>query len=100
MSQEAEFTPPPTPFGGWVRSPRGILVPAETGPHCLGVAPPGMGKTRKWLAVVGALWPSSCLISSSRDDLMQLVMRRRLGSVQLLDLRPIGEAGVYPREVQ
>ncbi|MFA4085335.1 TraM recognition domain-containing protein [Mycobacteroides salmoniphilum] len=100
MGQDAEFTPPPTPFGGWVKSPRGILVPAETGPHCLGVAPPGMGKTRKWLAVTGALWPSSCLISSSRDDLMQLVMRKRMGAVQLLDLRPIGEAGVYPREVQ
>jgi TraM recognition site of TraD and TraG len=94
-----EYKAPPTPFGGWIKNKHGIMVPAATGPHVLGSAPPGIGKTRKWLAVAAALWPSASLISSSRDDLMQLVLRRRPGPVQLLDLRPIDDPG-YPAEVQ
>jgi hypothetical protein len=33
-----------TPFGGWVTDHRtGRLVPSETAPHILGLAPPGTG---------------------------------------------------------
>lgn len=92
------FRPPVTPFGGWVKNPRGILVPAATGPHILCSAPPGIGKTRSWLAPAAAMWPSAALVSSSRDDLMLLVLRRRPGPAQLLDLRPI-ESPPYPDDI-
>lgn len=94
-AEQAEFKRPPQPFAGWTTSPNGILVPAATGPHIIGVAPPGTGKTRSWLAPAAAMWPSAALVSSSRDDLMQLVLRRRMGPSQLLDLRPI-DAPPYP----
>ena len=51
------FRPPPAPFGGWVKNNKGVLVPAATGPHILASAPPGTGKTRKWLSVAAAMWP-------------------------------------------
>jgi len=92
------FRPPPAPFGGWIKNSKGILVPAATGPHILGSAPPGVGKTRSWLAPAAAMWPSAALVSSSRDDLMLLVCRRRPGPSQLLDLRPI-ESPPYPADI-
>lgn len=92
------FRPPPAPFGGWVKNNKGVLVPAATGPHILASAPPGTGKTRKWLSVAAAMWPASALVSSSRDDLMLLVCRRRPGPSQLLDLRPI-ESPPYPSDI-
>ncbi|TXI56444.1 type IV secretory system conjugative DNA transfer family protein [Mycolicibacterium mageritense] len=94
-----EFKPPPTPFAGWVKSARGILVPAASGPHIIASAPPGTGKTRRWLAVSAAMWQSSALVSSSRDDLMLLVSRRRPGPAQLLDLRPI-QSPPYPGDIK
>jgi type IV secretory pathway TraG/TraD family ATPase VirD4 len=84
------FRPPVTPFGGWVTDQRHRrLVPLETAPHILGVAPPGIGKTRRWLAQSAVLWPGPAVVSSSKDDLMQLVSSRRWGNAMLLDLRPI-----------
>ena len=83
------FHPPLTPFGGWVRDPRlGRLAPLETAPHILGLAPPGTGKTRRWLAPSAVLWPGPAVVSSSKDDLMQMVSSRRRGNAMLLDLRP------------
>lgn len=98
MTTAAGYRPPPAPFGGWVKNSKGILVPAATGPHILASAPPNTGKTRRWLSVSAAMWPSAALISSSRDDLMLLVCRRRPGPSQLLDLRPI-ESPVYPADI-
>jgi type IV secretion system protein VirD4 len=84
------FRAPLTPFGGWVCDPRrGRLVPLETAPHILGLAPPGTGKTRRWLAQSAVLWPGPAVVSSSKDDLMQMVATRRPGLAMLLDLRPI-----------
>lgn len=84
------FRAPVTPFGGWVSDPRrDRLVPLETAPHILGLAPPGTGKTRRWLAQSAVLWPGPAVVSSSKDDLMQLVSSRRWGDAMLLDLRPI-----------
>ncbi|WP_333890656.1 type IV secretory system conjugative DNA transfer family protein [Mycolicibacterium gadium] len=94
-----EFRPPPTPFAGWVKNKRGILVPAESAPHIIASAPPGTGKTRFWLAPSASMWPSGALVSSSRDDLMLLVCRRRPGPSQLLDLRPI-ESPPYPGDIK
>ena len=48
-----------------------------------------MGKTRKWLAQSAVLWPGPALVSSSKDDLMQMVASRRGGPIALVDLRPI-----------
>jgi type IV secretory pathway TraG/TraD family ATPase VirD4 len=93
-----EFRPPLTPFGGWVTDHRlDRLVPLETAPHILGLAPPGTGKTRRWLAQSAVLWPGPAVVSSSKDDLMQMVASRRWGEAMLLDLRPIGPPS-YPQE--
>ena len=79
-----------TPFGGWVTDHQtGRLVPLETAPHILGLAPPGTGKTRRWLSQSAVLWPGPAVVSSSKDDLMQMVASRRWGKAMLLDLRPI-----------
>jgi type IV secretory pathway TraG/TraD family ATPase VirD4 len=84
------YRPAVTPFGGWVTDERtGRLVPLETAPHILGLAPPGTGKTRRWLAQGAVLWPGPAVVSSSKDDLMQMVASRRWGEAMLLDLRPI-----------
>ena len=78
---------------------RGRLVPLETAPHIGGFAPPGTGKTRKWLAQSAVLWPGPAFVSSSKDDLMQMVASRRHGRTALLDLRPIS-APHHPSEFQ
>src|ERR1700722_2311118 len=93
-----EYRPPITPFGGWVADQRtSRLRPLETAPHIGAFAPPGTGKTRKWLAQSAVLWPGPALVSSSKDDLMQMVAARRYGPSALLDLRPIA-APYYPSD--
>lgn len=91
------FRSPVTPFAGWTRDAQGRLVPLETAPHVGGYAPPGTGKTRRWLAQSAVLWPGPAVVSSSKDDLMQMVASRRYGPTALLDLRPI-TAPYYPKE--
>jgi type IV secretion system protein VirD4 len=84
------YRPAVTPFGGWVADAKsGRLIPLETAPHILGLAPPGTGKTRRWLSQSAVLWPGPAVVSSSKDDLMQMVASRRWGEAMLLDLRPI-----------
>src|SRR6516225_9734027 len=78
-----------TPFAGWTRDGKARLVPLESAPHVGGLAPPGTGKTRRWLAQSAVLWPGPAVVSSSKDDLMQMVSSRRWGQAMLLDLRPI-----------
>jgi hypothetical protein len=91
------YRPPVTPFAGWTRDGRGRLVPLESAPHVGGFAPPGTGKTRRWLAQSAVLWPGPAFVSSSKDDLMQMVASRRAGPIALLDLRPI-TAPFYPAD--
>src|SRR5436190_208686 len=91
------YQAPVTAFAGWTRDDAGRRVPLETAPHTGGFAPPGTGKTRKWLAQAAVLWPGPALVSSSKDDLMQLVASRRYGPAALLDLRPVA-APYYPAE--
>jgi hypothetical protein len=84
------YRPAVTPFGGWVADAKsGQLIPLETAPHILGLAPPGTGKTRRWLSQSAVLWPGPAVVSSSKDDLMQMVASRRWGEAMLLDLRAI-----------
>ena len=64
-------------------------MPLETAPHIGAFAPPGTGKTRSWLAQSAVLWSGPALVSSSKDDLMQMVASRRYGRAALLDLRPV-----------
>src|SRR6202171_5954410 len=93
-----EYRSPVTPFGGWVTDHKlARLVPLQTAPHILGFAPPGTGKTRKWLAQSAVLWPGPAVVSSSKYDLMQMVSSRRGGPIALLDLRPIS-APYYPQD--
>lgn len=86
---------PVTPFAGWTRDAQNRRVPLETAPHVGGFAPPGTGKSRRWLAQSAVMWPGPALVSSSKDDVMQMVASRRSGPVALLDLRPI-DAPFYP----
>ena len=72
-------------------------MPLETAPRIGAFAPPGTGKTRRWLAQSAVLWPGPALVSSSKDDLMQMVASRRYGRAALLDLRPLA-APYYPSE--
>jgi TraM recognition site of TraD and TraG len=88
---------PVTPFAGWTRDGRGRRVPLESAPHVGGFAPPGTGKTRRWLAQSAVLWPGPAFVSSSKDDLMQMVASRRAGPIALLELRPI-TAPFYPAD--
>jgi hypothetical protein len=92
-----EYRSPVTPFGGRVTDRRGRLVPLQTAPHLGAFAPPGTGKTRKWLAQSAVLWPGPTFVPSSKDDLMQLVASRRYGRAALLDLHPVS-APIYPSE--
>lgn len=92
-----DYRPPITPFAGWTRDDKGRRVPLESAPHVGGFAPPGTGKTRKWLAQSAVLWPGPALVSSSKDDLMQMVASRRWGPIAMLDLRPIS-APFYPQD--
>ncbi|HEX3992854.1 MAG TPA: hypothetical protein VHX39_16915, partial [Acetobacteraceae bacterium] len=95
-ARPGQYRPPITPFAGWVADERtNRLRPLETAPHIGAFAPPGTGKTRKWLAQSAVLWPGPALVSSSKDDLMQMVASRRYGPSALLDLRPIA-APYYP----
>src|SRR6478672_3033853 len=97
MTEDA-YRPPITPFGGWQPDKRtGRLRPLETAPHILGLAPPGTGKTRRWLSQSAVLWPGPAVVSSSKDDLMQMVSSRRWSKAMLLDLRPITPP-YYPSE--
>jgi TraM recognition site of TraD and TraG len=91
------YRPPVTAFAGWTRDAAGRRVPLESAPHIGGYAPPGTGKTRKWLSQAAVLWPGPALVSSSKDDLMQMVASRRAGPTALLDLRPIS-APHYPTD--
>src|SRR6267378_2389210 len=92
-----EYRPPITPFAGWTRDEKGRRVPLESAPHVGGFAPPGTGKTRMWLAQSAVLWPGPAFVSSSKDDLMQMVASRRWGTAMLLDLRPVTPPH-YPSE--
>ncbi|GAC1399515.1 MAG: hypothetical protein NVSMB60_11820 [Mycobacterium sp.] len=91
------FRAPVTAFAGWTRDAAGRRVPLQSAPHVGGYAPPGTGKTRKWLSQAAVLWPGPALVSSSKDDLMQMVASRRAGPAALLDLRPIS-APYYPED--
>jgi type IV secretion system protein VirD4 len=91
------YRPPVTPFAEWTRDGTGRLVSLESAPHLGGFAPPGTGKTRRWLAQSAVLWPGPAFVSSSKDDLMQMVASRRAGPIALLDLRPI-TAPFYPND--
>lgn len=58
-------------FRGWYTDEKtGRLRPMETAPHILGLAPPGTGKTRRWLSQSAVLWPGPAVVSSSKDDLL------------------------------
>lgn len=71
------------PYGGLLR---GALAP--TGPHLLVSAPTGAGKTRRVLAPGIVTWDGPVVAVSSKRDLMDLTLARRLtqGVCYLLDL--------------
>ena len=71
-------------------------MPLETAPHMGAFAPPE--RVRQVVAgPVGGAVAGAGLVSSSKDDLMQMVASRRGGPMALMDLRPI-DAPYYPAD--
>ncbi|MBV8347036.1 MAG: type IV secretory system conjugative DNA transfer family protein, partial [Mycolicibacterium sp.] len=67
-------------------------MPVETPPHIGCFATSGIGKTKGWLAQAAALWPAPALVSSSKDDIWQLVSTRRYSAARnnfMVDLRSL-----------
>jgi type IV secretion system protein VirD4 len=84
-----------TPYCGFVRDDGGARRVAASAAHVLVSAPTETGKTRRILAPAAVLWGGPVVVVSSKDDLMQLVMTRRVGPSALVDLRPDYDAD-YP----
>lgn len=101
------YAKPETPYCGFMtrvvegaggRRTRQLYMP-RTAPHVLITAPTETGKTRRVMAPAAVLWGGPTVVVSSKDDLMQLVMERRFGPKQLIDLRPIADP-LYPDGVE
>jgi type IV secretion system protein VirD4 len=91
------YRPEVTPFGGWITDPQGRLKPVQTAPHIGCFAVSGVGKTRRWLSQSAVLWPGPALVSSSKDDIWQLVSSLRYpGRSYLVDLRPVDTGPLAP----
>ncbi|MDF0531115.1 type IV secretory system conjugative DNA transfer family protein [Tsukamurella sp. 8F] len=78
----------PRPYGGFVLRD-GVTVLAENGAHMMVSAQTESGKTFRVLAPNGLLHPGPAVVMSSKDDLMQLLLAKRPGPAQLLDLRSV-----------
>jgi transposase len=63
------------PVRGWIRDGKGRLVPLESAPHVGGFAPPGVDKTRRWLAQSAV----------ARDELADITVLT--GEIDALDKR-------------
>ncbi|MGN0094850.1 MAG: type IV secretory system conjugative DNA transfer family protein [Corynebacterium sp.] len=103
------YTPPPTPYGGLVKDRKGRedrLVPAETAPHLLVSGPSGVGKSRRVLGPGILAWGGPVVAVSSKPDLIDLCLERRLerpGAVDrtfILDLSGEVPDDVLPDGVQ
>lgn len=82
--------PMPTPYCGVVTDPdTGEKYAPRTGPHILVTCPTGGGKTESVLAPACIAHPGVVIACSSQDNLMRLVMERRMGPLYLIDLRQI-----------
>lgn len=83
----AAYTPPPTPFGGFIDG-----KPAQTAPHLLVSGPSGTGKSRRVLGPGILLWAGPVVAVSSKPDLVDLCLEARLhrpgaaGNTYVLDL--------------
>lgn len=66
------YTPPPTPFGGFIDG-----KPAETAPHLLVSGPSGVGKSRRVLGPGILMWQGPVVAVSSKPDLIDLCLEQR-----------------------
>lgn len=94
FSPNQTYTPPPTPFGGFIDG-----VPAQTAPHLLVSGPSGVGKSRRVLAPGILMWRGPVVAVSSKPDLIDLCLQQRLewdghGRTYVLDL-----SGEVPDEI-
>ncbi|WP_336670112.1 TraM recognition domain-containing protein [Tsukamurella sp. USMM236] len=67
------FKPQQTPFGGFIDG-----RPARTGPHCLVTGLTGLGKSRRVLGPGLLMWDGPAVAISSKPDLIDLCLERRL----------------------
>lgn len=86
FSPAATYTPPPTPFGGFIDG-----KPASTAPHLLVSGPSGVGKSRRVLGPGILMWNGPVVAVSSKPDLVDLCLEKRLawggqGRTYVLDL--------------
>lgn len=73
FSPGSTYTPPPTPFGGFIDA-----KPASTAPHLLVSGPSGVGKSRRVLGPGILMWRGPVVAVSSKPDLIDLCMEKRL----------------------
>lgn len=69
---QTTYTPPPTPFGGFIDG-----TPAQTAPHLLVSGPSGVGKSRRVLGPGILMWGGPVVAVSSKPDLIDLCLQRR-----------------------
>jgi hypothetical protein len=82
--------PMPTPYAGVVTHPdTGEKYAPKTGPMVLVTCPTGGGKTESVLAPACIAHPGPVVACGSKDDLIRLVMERRIGPLYLIDLRQL-----------
>ncbi|ACY19885.1 hypothetical protein Gbro_0555 [Gordonia bronchialis DSM 43247] len=90
------YKPKPTPFGGFIDGARAI-----TAPHLLCVGPTGRGKSRRVLGPALLMWEGPGVAISSKPDLIELAIEKRLGmgghgKTYVLDLSGKVPASVMP----
>lgn len=94
------YKPKPTPFGGFIDG-----HPAASGPHLLVSGPSGVGKSRRVLAPGIVMWEGPTVAISSKPDLIDLTLEKRLeggghGCTYVLDLSGEVPDSVLPDGVE
>ena len=72
FTNNTAYTPPPTPFGGFIDG-----TPAQTAPHLLVSGPSGVGKSRRVLGPGILVWRGPVVAVSSKPDLIDLCLQQR-----------------------
>ena len=72
FAPDQKWTPPPTPFGGFIDG-----KPAQTAPHVLVSGVSGAGKSRRVLGPGILMWRGPVVAVSSKPDLIDMTLQQR-----------------------
>lgn len=79
---------PYSPYCGLVVNKDEQYEKVQGAPHLAISAPTRTGKTRRLLAPAAVMHPGPLVAVSSKEDLAELVLMRRVGTTAVIDLRP------------